>query len=784
MGFLDRLLQGATGGVVDTTGVTLPEEPAAPAPPKPTYDPFATFNPPVLPSSVATDASKFNDINPFTLPFQSDKDVDAYTNAQNAYKFSVSKRKTELENLLSQAGYQYVSGKWGKSEGSSGDLTVTLDEYGNQVVKGGGTKFTPLDPSQSALLAEWNELSRVEKAINENDPNWSQIAAAYKANLPTGSSGSGGGGSGGGSGSGVKVKTLLELEQDKADEVSRQRKEGEGYTDEYMDVVGKYNDALLQEASRAKASNAMWSDSYDKATEADVLRNQGKLNWDQGAVAPTFSDPLHYLKMEQIDPRIIEMWKKAVPETILPTYNLNEVVGLPGKEGFTDADYEWLPRFPNGTTTPIWDQIRNGTLKVNQDGSYSSTQGSGSNTVTPASNLPPAVQPYADYNPSTTYGPGRVPINSVLPASERIADLSTWVNNVVDGMIGNILSGKGGYPPGYNGPKWDDYIDDNGRTVVDPNFKVGLTQWVKENANNPGLTQIWGTPPSTQAIYIDDPSKPPASSTTVKATQVPSGGGGTSGGTIYTGVYGGQGSAAANDRSDPDLDKKLGWEREKFEWEKQRDLIAEQLANKQDLRSDQILELQKKQQEAEQRIADADLILRQISSELEKNKFEYTKEWNDKQMALDKEKFEYQKTRDDKADQLQRANLTSEMLANPNDQYRLQFFMQGQASPVGTAYDAFTGESRGQKTYDQARAEDAELFRESLRAPRMPTGGYTRSILSILGDEELNKATGHEEMVYNPTEAPLMVINNKDSTKTGLVPPKGKPFGKHVKLGA
>jgi len=149
--------------------------------------------------------------------------------------------------------------------------------------------------------------------------------------------------------------------------------------------------------------------------------------------------------------------------------------------------------------------------------------------------------------------------------------------------------------------------------------------------------------------------------------------------------------------------------------------------------------------------------------------------------------FNYQKEKDDKALNLERAKTTVEYLARPKNAVQQQFWYGNQPDPVGTAYDLFTGENRGQKTYTQAYNEDANLFMEAMKPVKQMAYGsdsFVHDVAAILGDsKKSNRATGNEEVVINPTGAPFMVLSNDMSRALGFVPTKGKPFGSHVREG-
>jgi hypothetical protein len=149
------------------------------------------------------------------------------------------------------------------------------------------------------------------------------------------------------------------------------------------------------------------------------------------------------------------------------------------------------------------------------------------------------------------------------------------------------------------------------------------------------------------------------------------------------------------------------------------------------------------------------------------------------------ETFAYQKSQDDKRNQLERAEKVARFMADPNDPVARSFFYSNMAEPEGEAFDMFTGESTGRKTYSQTVAEDAKHYKDSQKVPMLALGddSFVTDFLAIVGDATPNRATGNEELVLNPTGAPIAIVNNKLAQNTGIVPKKGKPFGNNVKMG-
>jgi len=192
------------------------------------------------------------------------------------------------------------------------------------------------------------------------------------------------------------------------------------------------------------------------------------------------------------------------------------------------------------------------------------------------------------------------------------------------------------------------------------------------------------------------------------------------------------------------------------------------------------LDMEKIRQEADIAYQSSQLELARKSGEL--NEAEYVEKKRQFELT-----FNYQKSKDDKELQLARAKTTVDYLANPADPVRQQFWYASQADPVGTAYDLFTGENRGQKTYTEAYNEDAQGFMEAMKPVKQMANGsdnFVHDVAAILGDSKKNnRATGNEEVMINPTGAPFMVLSNDMSRALGFVPTKGKPFGKHVREG-
>src|SRR5690606_27106071 len=98
------------------------------------------------------------------------------------------------------------------------------------------------------------------------------------------------------------------------------------------------------------------------------------------------------------------------------------------------------------------------------------------------------------------------------------------------------------------------------------------------------------------------------------------------------------------------------------------------------------------------------------------------------------ETFAYQKAQDDKRNSLERAEKVARFMADPNDPMARNFFYSNMAAPKGEAYDIFTGESTGEKDYNQVVQEDAKHYKESQKVPLLALGddSYVMDFLSIV----------------------------------------------------
>jgi hypothetical protein len=95
-----------------------------------------------------------------------------------------------------------------------------------------------------------------------------------------------------------------------------------------------------------------------------------------------------------------------------------------------------------------------------------------------------------------------------------------------------------------------------------------------------------------------------------------------------------------------------------------------------------------------------------------------------------------------RAQGLEENKYITDVLRNPSDFISRAFLSRGQASP-------------------QATVTQADLI-NNLRAgiQQYATGGFTQEGKFITGDSKSGKPTGNEEMIVNPTNAPIMIIPN------------------------
>ena len=137
-------------------------------------------------------------------------------------------------------------------------------------------------------------------------------------------------GSGGAAGSGaaaMKVRSALDIEGDKTDEITRQMKDF---------------------ANRANLYYDLQADEQDYGFDAT---NQNIKSWEAQRDLGMATMPGGFAGKPSMQQSLSSILGPSLPDYVRPDYRLNEVVGLPGAQGFDDPDYDeyGMPRFAQGT---------------------------------------------------------------------------------------------------------------------------------------------------------------------------------------------------------------------------------------------------------------------------------------------------------------------------------------------------------------------------------------------------------------------------------------------------
>jgi len=141
---------------------------------------------------------------------------------------------------------------------------------------------------------------------------------------------------------------------------------------------------------------------------------------------------------------------------------------------------------------------------------------------------------------------------------------------------------------------------------------------------------------------------------------------------------------------------------------------------------------------------------------------------------LEQERFNFEKDLAVMQEKTRRGQIIAQLSANPNDLVAREYFLRMGQEPQGTMVGLFSGSNLGQGTQSQALGLGAGVIPgyftgpgnpdtspTNVLPPGMAEGGYTTSRAFIVGDSPSGKPTGYEEIVVNPTGAPLAVIPSK-----------------------
>ncbi len=587
----------------------------------------------------------------------------------------------------------------------------------------------------------------------------------------TSAAGGGAASGSGGSGSGAAAKYVdpilaylnsgeVKLEEARSDEVSRQMK----------DALTRLN--ALYDMEDSDQSYAM------NATQANLAQEKawrsGAADWESpGARTYVPSRP-----QREIEQALQQQLALSAPDTIMPDYGMAGTLGIQGRQGYDDQNFDFNQWYAKGTITA--DE-----LPRYADGTY---------TNNPFLNMQMPTLPWSGSSVQTGNSavPGMYNSNQFLPASQQAFGGQEWDALALTTMLKNIKEGNAGAPIGWTGSNLAAWSGQD----LPPSMQAELAQWIRNNGQNADLTYMLGTRPGDRgSAYTTVPLTPQEQQAydlnnlnaynqmvntglnlqkyidSVNSAQGAGGGGG--GGSIrmsgssggYTPVqYGG--SYGAAQEGDPDLQEKLALEyaKLKLQEEIQRGELDEAKLNG-------VVDRAYKDALTGNIANTYDLQLKQFAEDQLNNSFQRDMTERQFQEQLRRAQIEEQQRAQELG--IKRGAAIAELGANPGDAVQRQFFINQGTQPVGQSQDAFTGQSTGNKTYDQIAQENAPLYWQNNNRQTLQTmwgGGPIHDPMFVVGDKRNGKPHGTEEVVINWTGAPLDVVSNKEAVKAGLVP--------------
>lgn len=604
------------------------------------------------------------------------------------------------------------------------------------------------------------------------------------------------------------------------------------------DVAAIVNDKakmaeLNQRIQDSAIETALGVNAAVKAGKADYYDSMGGAIW--GNSLGTYEKELEELQRQigVAPPGFADSILSTIPKNVPMDYYIDAPLGLPG----APTEY-WssIPRYAIGTVDwrdePYIADYQAGryippaVLRRLQQAGLAGPQGQGQHWKPgdPVDgNAPPVPPPPAE---TTTYQPGYIPKNATLPSPIQQYDYNDWVDQATSAMARNISAGNSALPVewGVTGlESWHGVPP----SQMDASFLSRLRSIITAHKDDPAIIQAFGAAPTNATVYVPDPNAPPPKPTvTGKPTSTgvnPRANSGyyapSSGGSSAYQYASAVGSVSDRERlalqerqlaiQEGLADAQIKLDRERFELEKIQDTrsaeymekeyqlrLTEQALNQQKFELDKVMsDLQKvifedsvHRWEVETGISrerlDLDKIAQEAQIEFQRGQLEIQraagildqKQYEESVRQFDLQ-FNYQKSQDDRKLRLERAKTVAQLMANPADVMQQQFFYANMEDPVGTGYDVFTGAETGQKTWRQAYEEDAAMWEEATTpVNQMANGGFINDNIFMVGDQVKDKATGFEELIYNPTGAPIAVVNNELARALRYVPPKGKSY--------
>lgn len=427
---------------------------------------------------------------------------------------------------------------------------------------------------------------------------------------------------------------------------------------------------MSSEANKTKEITRQYNDFQDRANElydlmdaeqgfamnADDQNAQNAAARAKGYLLP--GEGLQYTPYVMGGP-LSEILRPSLPDYVRPDYRMNAAVGLPGPEGFDDPQYDenGMPMYAYGTD----------------------------------------------------WQPGMVP-TAGLPGQLPRIDYPSWVGAAVDGIIFNLRDGSGandGKPADWDSSRYGDW----NRIVQLAQYPAGVPQaartalydYVQNSGAKGDLSYALGlgaapspsgndytTPPltpseqlardqfefqKTQAILKQIGGAVGSTSSSVPRSSSTRSLGGASG---SGGNSGGSGS----------------------------DLEAQRAADAQSLATYQAKR-------------DIDLAYQQALNALQNDPNNPELAYKAAQLAETKRQFDeqmaYNRERDAKSLGLDTAKIIADYSANPGDAVAREYFLRGQAQPVGNAVNIFTGQPTGQQmTLSEVMRANAPLVGQAL----------------------------------------------------------------------
>lgn len=705
---------------------------------------------------------KLGEIIKGTAPIQPIDPVDSMPDyVPPSTKAGGSESLNALKIWASENGYEIDTGTNGDSPAifKWQQVPAETDAYG-EIVKPAGTELVRVnpasDPVAKSLLQQFNSYSLASDGVGVSSS------------------------SGGGSGASAKYADPIlaylnsgevALEQARSGEISRQMK----------DALTRL-DALYQmeDADQNYEANAIQGNlAQEKAWRS------GAADWESpGARTMIGSRP-----NREIEQALQEQLALSLPDTIMPDYGMAGILGIQGRQGYDDSNFGFGDWYAEGTrpASEVLPRYADGTSFTNN----------------PFLNMPAPTLPWTTstgVNTGNTATPGMYNSNQFLPASQQTFGGQEWDALALATMLKNIKEGNAGAPVGWSGSNLANWSGQD----LPPSMQAELATWIRNNGTNADLTYMLGARPADRgSAYSTVPLTPQEQQTydlnnfnawmqlqnlglnqqkyidSLNAAQGAgsgSGGGGVRyGGSTYIGGAGSQmnyggtygGSAA---EGDPDLKEKLALEYAKLKVQEtyQMGVLEEDKLNG-------VFDRAYKEALTGNIKDQYSLQLQQFAEDQVNNTFNRDMQTKQFEEQLRRAAVEEQQRQQELG--IKRGGVIAQLGADPGDAVARSIFAKQGVNPLGDSQDAFTGQSTGQKTWDQLNQENAPIFwgnnnRQTLET--MFSGGPINDSMFIVGDRKGRRPTGYEEVVINHTGAPLDVLSNKESVKAGLVPAKGR----------